>query len=313
MAPVSEYHDTVNPHRLAPAACRALRRPRPSHRPWAAHDGRRRCGAVRRWSPDFFDDGTPSHGTGVSNIARHYAPNGKFFHIGIFKNPPDEVESSAFHLRNHSYAPLNPDGRDELPVAQSRALRDDSSYGSYAALEVLGAGNPNTPLPDDNPASATPAMLANGFVAHYAQDARGWLHAKSALLVVGAVDYHSTDGSGEWSLSHDDGGHSARAGHARNAFIVAPDDNRGDSFTGTSFAAPRVTGALAILSQKCPNLSSEQLGFILLRSARDLGKPSVDEVYGYGLMDLENAMARAKTLAAEFDRFDSTIPKTTNP
>ena len=90
-------------------------------------------------------------------------------------------------------------------------------------------------------------------------------------------------------------------------------DNRGDSFTGTSFAAPRVTGALAILSQKCPKLSSEQLGFILLRSARDLGKPGVDEVYGYGLMDLENAMARAKTLAAEFDRFDSTIPKTTNP
>ena len=81
------------------------------------------------------------------------------------------LKSSAFHLVNHSYGPLNPDGKDELPVAQSRALRDDSSYGSYAALEVWGAGNLDTPLADDNPASATPAMLANGFVAYYA---RGW-------------------------------------------------------------------------------------------------------------------------------------------
>lgn len=79
------------------------------------------------------------------------------------------------------------------------------------------------------------------------------MHAKSGLLVVGAVDHrpgHPADGG--WILSHDGSGHSVRAGAARNAFLVAPDDNRPSTFAGTSFATPRVTGAAAVLSQMCP-------------------------------------------------------------
>ncbi len=63
-----------------------------------------------------------------------------------------------------------------------------------------------------------------------------------------------------------------------------------------------------MLAQKCPTLTSEQLAFILLMSARDLGAPGVDEVYGHGLIDLENAMARANELAATYDDYDSTVP-----
>ena len=105
--------------------------------------------------------------------------------------------------------------------------------------------------------------------------------------------------------------HSARAGHARNAFLVAPDDNREETFAGTSFAAPRVSAALAILKQKCPDLSYRHLSFILLKSARDLGEQGVDEVYGFGLLDLERAFEQAESLAAMFESYDSTIPATT--
>ena len=170
---------------------------------------------------------------------------------------------------------------------------------------MWGAGNVETALPGDDPANAIPAMLVNRFVEVFAE--QGWLHAKSGAVAIGAVDYRAADDG--WVLSHDSGGHSARAGAARHGFIVAPDDNRPASFTGTSFAAPRVSGALAVLAQKCPTLTSEQLVFILMMTARDLGDPGVDEIYGHGLIDLERAMARAKELAATYDDYDSTIPK----
>lgn len=260
----------------------------------------------------FSEDGTRNHGDGVADIARYYAPNATFFRIHIdFISDDLPYDSFEFYIRNRSISTRpDPAAADELPVEQSRALRETSTDGFLDELAVISAGNLQTPLPGDDPARATPAMLANGWVQQNAID--GYLHAKSAVLNVGAVDYRPTRTRSGWILSHDDDGHSARAGAARNAFIVAPDDNRGRNFTGTSFAAPRVTGALAILSQKCPTLASEQLAFILLQSARDLGEPGVDQVYGYGLIDLDSAMERAKELAAEYEAFDSTIPATSD-
>jgi hypothetical protein len=263
----------------------------------------------------FYPDGSASHGTGVASIARRYAPNATFFLIGQSDSLPAGVDHTRLHLVNKSFGVLSPDAEDELPVAQSRALRDDSTFGRYAGLDVYGAGNFPTALPGGDPARAEPTIRANGFVESLASGLavgdRGYLHAKSAVLVVGAVDYAPTGDT--WVLSHGEVAHSARAGAARNAFIVAPDDNRGRGFAGTSFAAPRVTGALAILGQKCPTLSPEQLAYILLKSARDLGAPGVDAVYGYGLLDPENAINRAQELAAGYDDFDSTIPATTGP
>lgn len=71
-----------------------------------------------------------------------------------------------------------------------------------------------------------------------------------------------------------------------------------------------MTGAIAILRQKCPRLSTEHLGYILLSSARDLGAPGVDEIYGYGLVDVENAMVMTVELVAGHEDFDSTVPPT---
>ncbi len=262
----------------------------------------------------FSEDGSLSHGTGVADIVRRYAPNANVHYTGttVGSQIPPEVDQSAFHLINRSFGVRSsPEVEDRLDRPQSRATRDHSTDRFYGGMEVYAAGNVGAPLPGGDPHRAGPVIKLNGFVEALAGD--GFLHAKSAALVVGAVDYRpgvSTDDG--WVLSHDVDGaaHSPRAGAARHAFIVAPDDNRGHKFVGTSFAAPRVTGVSAILSQKCPYLTSEQIGYLLLRSARDLGAPGVDDVYGYGLMDVENAMARAVELMAEYDDFDSTIPPT---
>ena len=68
-----------------------------------------------------------------------------------------------------------------------------------------------------------------------------------------------------------------------------PEYGHGD-LTGTSMAAPHVTGALALLMERYPYLFNAQIRDVLLTTARDLGAAGVDEIYGWGLMDLEKAI-----------------------
>ncbi|MEP1420609.1 MAG: S8 family serine peptidase [Erythrobacter sp.] len=58
--------------------------------------------------------------------------------------------------------------------------------------------------------------------------------------------------------------------------------------SGTSFAAPLVSGAVALLHDRWPWLAQnpESSAQIIFRSARDLGAPGPDEVYGWGLLDV---------------------------
>ena len=62
------------------------------------------------------------------------------------------------------------------------------------------------------------------------------------------------------------------------------------SQTGTSMAAPHVSGALALLMERFPYLDNPQIRDVLLTTARDLGAPGVDEVYGWGLIDLKKGI-----------------------
>lgn len=80
-------------------------------------------------------------------------------------------------------------------------------------------------------------------------------------------------------------------------FMVAPgelilvNDNDGNlsRVSGTSFAAPLVTGAVTLLQDRWPWLQNyaEESVDILFQSARDLGDPGVDGTYGWGLLDVE--------------------------
>lgn len=84
-------------------------------------------------------------------------------------------------------------------------------------------------------------------------------------------------------------------------FLVAPgelllvSDNNGGTTraSGTSFAAPLVTGAVSLLHDRWPWLQqhADATTEIILKSAQDLGAPGVDEVYGHGLLDVEASQA----------------------
>lgn len=61
--------------------------------------------------------------------------------------------------------------------------------------------------------------------------------------------------------------------------------------SGTSFSAPQVSGAVALLAQAFPNLTGAQIVDLLLRTARDAGATGTDPIYGRGIMDIAAAFA----------------------
>jgi hypothetical protein len=74
---------------------------------------------------------------------------------------------------------------------------------------------------------------------------------------------------------------------------------------GTSFAAPQVSAAAALLLGADPNLTADQIGWLLERSARDLNpttgcpncRPGRDSLTGWGRLDIEQALVMARNTA----------------
>jgi len=81
---------------------------------------------------------------------------------------------------------------------------------------------------------------------------------------------------------------------APGELILVSDDKGGVvRHTGTSLAAPIVSGAVALLHDRWPWLSTypKETSDIILKSAKDLGAPGVDAVFGAGLLDITAAQS----------------------
>lgn len=152
-------------------------------------------------------------------------------------------------------------------VSVASALQRGVSAGQ---LLVLAAGNSGLANPD--------------WPARYAKQA----FANGQIIAVGAVDNNNVMPS--WSN---------KAGDTANFYLVAPGVNILSTYnqpytyaymSGTSMATPVVSGAAALLKQGW-NLSAKQIANILFTTATDLGAPGVDSTFGWGLLNLEKAMA----------------------
>lgn len=96
--------------------------------------------------------------------------------------------------------------------------------------------------------------------------------------------------------------YSNACGVAKNYCLVAPgtaayvshDSTTGNLRyqynSGTSFAAPLVSGAAALVWQKYPYFNNDLVRQTLLGSATDLGAPGPDAVFGYGLLNVGKSM-----------------------
>ncbi|OTA19931.1 autotransporter [Xenorhabdus beddingii] len=78
-----------------------------------------------------------------------------------------------------------------------------------------------------------------------------------------------------------------------------------DEYTGTSMASPHVAGAAAVLMQRFPYMTAGQISDVLKTTATDLGAPGVDNEYGWGMLNLKDAIDGPKMFITEKD-----IPKT---
>lgn len=125
-----------------------------------------------------------------------------------------------------------------------------------------------------------------------------------ALIVVGSVDPNgkiSDFSNRPGSACLLQGGVCLAGSKLADRFVVAPgelmlvsDGNGGlGRASGTSFAAPLVSGTIALLHDRWPWLANhpKESVDIVLSTAKDLGAPGTDEVYGRGLVDVEAAQS----------------------
>ena len=133
---------------------------------------------------------------------------------------------------------------------------------------VIAAGNDGTTNPD--PFALTPANQFPGQV-----------------IIAGALDKNATT-----IASFSD-----KAGTGANYYLMAvgvddraPDEN-GTQYlwSGTSFSAPTISGAVALMAQAFPTLTGKQIVEILFNSADDLGATGVDAIYGQGKLNIQRA------------------------
>ena len=88
------------------------------------------------------------------------------------------------------------------------------------------------------------------------------------------------------------GGYIAVAAPGVDVLVASP----GGSYqtrTGTSFAAPQVSGVAALLLERNRNLDPVAIRSILTATARDLGPPGPDDQFGAGLVDAMSALQQA--------------------
>lgn len=152
-------------------------------------------------------------------------------------------------------------------------------------LVVFAAGNAGDPNPGFM-ASMPFVKPANDNAGLYVKPATplDYSSAQSRILAVVSVDANNL-------IS----GFSNRCGVAAAWCLAAPGEGVVSTYInggyirsgGTSYAAPFVSGAAAILMQAFPNLSADQVAAILLRTATPLGPSSI---YGAGLLNLEKAL-----------------------
>lgn len=113
-----------------------------------------------------------------------------------------------------------------------------------------------------------------------------------------------------------------RCGVMKNSCLAAPgsvyvqsSDSTGKAVlrlvSGTSFAAPQVSGVAAMVWQKYPYFTNDLVRQTVLGTATDIGAPGVDAVFGYGLLNAAKAInGPAKfdwgTVSVAFNSYTST-------
>ncbi|WP_417457394.1 S8 family serine peptidase [Kordiimonas sp.] len=156
-------------------------------------------------------------------------------------------------------------GNQKIYSAMKRAA-------AKGAIFVIAGGNGARPTPRNfNPVALGPELYGHVIIAGGLTE-DGVIHAVADRAGDARSIYLSTQARGLGQLNNHDG-------------IWFP-----TRFQGTSIAAPQIAAAIAILYEAFPNIDGEDAFNILMETAKDLGAPGVDEIYGGGLIDVGAAI-----------------------
>jgi subtilisin family serine protease len=241
---------------------------------------------------DSFDalgskEGPHVHGTGIAGaIVSHArlmgsAPAARILAIRAFAAAPNGGESTSFVIL--------------------KALDYAAAHG--AQIVNMSFAGPNDGLIE----RGISAAVAKGMVMVAAAGNAG---AKSPPLYPAAnrnvIAVSATDAQDRLFAASNRGGHIAVSAPGVDIFLPAPDEKY-QMASGTSFSAAYISGLAALLLERNPALKPDEVRTILMRTARDLGAPGRDDLFGAGEADAYAAVsavtaAPATPLATVSDR-----------
>jgi hypothetical protein len=260
-----------------------------------------------------FGDGKHIHGTYVSGLITAdgvgswgVAPKVDVWNIPVFSAAgaflPTDQGRNAF--ANLAYW----DGRDGR-----RIVAVNQSYGQIASGDIFQAGELN--VMDDYAANfvIVRAAMNEGALFKNEPYSYGAGARLRHLLIVGAVDASNvltawSNRPGNACIANTNP--CADQDRTKNFFVVAPGtdilgttpDDTWTAYSGTSAAAPLVTGIIALIDEAARvrgvTLSPSQMAEAVKTSATDLGEPGVDGLYGWGLVNAPAALAMVRAPGA---------------
>ncbi len=166
----------------------------------------------------------------------------------------------------------------------------------------------------------------NDGIVHSADNKVNWnFDTNPNIIIVGSVDPSNkisafSNRPGEASFEKIAGNDPLGTDKLRDRFIVAPgewtlvSDGAGGvtRMSGTSFAAPLVSGTIALVHDRWPWLADNPVDTVnlILGSTDDLGEAGTDPVYGRGMLNVEKALAPGNFFALKYTRYVDGVVKT---
>jgi len=94
--------------------------------------------------------------------------------------------------------------------------------------------------------------------------------------------------------------------------VLSPGSQNGGYFwaSGTSMAAPHVSGVAALVRQRFPGISVGDLKSFLLATADDEGASGADPLYGHGFVNAHNAATEPLSIIGTIPVVESVVPAT---
>jgi subtilisin family serine protease len=232
---------------------------------------------------DNFDalgskDGPHVHGTGIAGaIVAHArlmgsAPAARILAIRAFGTTPNGEESNSFVvLKGLDYAVAHGAQIVNMSFAGPRDVLIERGIAAVAAKDIVmvaASGNAGPKSPPLYPA------------------------ANSNVIAVSA-----TDAQDRLFAASNRGSYIAVSAPGVDILLPAPDDKY-QMTSGTSFSAAYVSGLAALMLERNPSLKPDEVRAILMKTARDLGSPGRDDLFGAGEADAYAAVSAVVTASS---------------